>query len=191
MTAKLVSKKDGSTYEYDPENCSAQAVNAMFGVPTAYLQHGNDAIFADETGVFRGLRAGETYAVVPREEGAPVPPETAAEILRERLSEKDRSKSPVQARTELLLAFHRIDSNHNGVIEFEEFKALLAELGRPIAEDEARKAFDMLDTDGNGVIDFAEFYSFYTQPKPTDLLSRLGSFLGSLIPTLLPGWSRV
>jgi len=188
---KLVSKKDGSTYEYDPENCRAQAVNAMFGMPTAFLlKQDNTPIFADADGAFRGLKPGETYTVMPQQSDATVPPETAAEMLRERMSEKERSKSPLQVRTELLLAFHRYDSNNSGDIDENEWLRLLAELGTPISEAEAKAAFRKLDTDGNGVIDFQEFYEWYTKPKETGILSRLGTFLSSLLPTLA-NWGRL
>ena len=159
------------------------AVGAMFGCTVAFLQKGSTAIFAGSDGVFGGLVAGETYEVISTAEAMKGTEKVTAEAskleLETRQKEKERCKSPLEARNEMLALFRRFDTNASGDIDQNEFKSLVAELGRKLTEAEAEEVFKQLDTDHNEVIDFKEFYTWWVQPKTTPLHIRLADAISS------------
>ncbi|XP_057450023.1 calcium-dependent protein kinase 1-like [Lotus japonicus] len=53
--------------------------------------------------------------------------------------------------------FKSIDTDHNGIITYEELKAGLPKLGTKISESEVRQLMEAADVDGNGGIDYMEF----------------------------------
>ncbi len=53
------------------------------------------------------------------------------------------------------------DRDGDGHIDFNEFSALLDELGAGYTETQSRAAFDSLDADQNGSIDFGEFKQWW------------------------------
>ena len=53
------------------------------------------------------------------------------------------------------------DSDGDGHLGFEEFSALLDQLGAGYTEAQSRSAFDELDADKNGSIDFGEFKEWW------------------------------
>jgi len=57
--------------------------------------------------------------------------------------------------------FARADSDHDGQINFSEFRALVRELDEEIAEDELRLGFGATDSDGNGRINIDEFRDWW------------------------------
>ena len=63
--------------------------------------------------------------------------------------------------TALRARFDRADANRDGRIDFQEFSALLDELGLGYEEAQVRSAFTSLDTDSNGQIDFKEFADWW------------------------------
>jgi Ca2+-binding EF-hand superfamily protein len=63
-------------------------------------------------------------------------------------------------------AFSRYDENGDGEISFDEFVALLEDLGDGLSEPERRLAFDATDHDDNGSIDFQEFAAWWNDGKP-------------------------
>ncbi|CAF0865717.1 unnamed protein product [Adineta steineri] len=61
------------------------------------------------------------------------------------------------SRAEILEAFQRFDHNHDGYIEVDELKSILARLGRNFSNDEVRRMIAQVDRDGNGKISIEEF----------------------------------
>jgi Ca2+-binding EF-hand superfamily protein len=53
--------------------------------------------------------------------------------------------------------FLKFDTDGSGYIDFEEYMAMLPQLGIHITEAKAKKYFALADTDGSGEIDFEEF----------------------------------
>ncbi|XP_044507503.1 calmodulin-like protein 30 [Mangifera indica] len=58
---------------------------------------------------------------------------------------------------EMRSVFDKFDTNKDGKISRQEYKAALHLLGKGVAETEAAKSFQLVDTDGDGFIDFKEF----------------------------------
>lgn len=57
--------------------------------------------------------------------------------------------------------FAHYDHDHNGVIDRDEFGALMRALDEMIAEDEIAAGLAILDDNENGVIDFDEFIDWW------------------------------
>jgi calmodulin len=57
--------------------------------------------------------------------------------------------------------FSHFDVDGNGVIEHDEFGALLRTLDDTIGDDDIRAGLDALDENRNGVIDFDEFLEWW------------------------------
>ena len=64
---------------------------------------------------------------------------------------------------ELREGFDECDANGDGKIQFEEFSALLENLGAETNAEERKIGFREIDTDGDGVIDFDEFIAWWTE----------------------------
>lgn len=62
---------------------------------------------------------------------------------------------------EMKWAFDKFDSNNDGKISPEEYKAALKALDREIADSEVVKAFQVVDSDGDGYVDFKEFVEMF------------------------------
>jgi Ca2+-binding EF-hand superfamily protein len=73
------------------------------------------------------------------------------------------SNVPDRARlAELRQSFHYNDANHDGRIDFAEFRSLLEALEADIGEQEARIGFEAIDLDGDGAIEVDEFLAWWT-----------------------------
>ena len=58
-------------------------------------------------------------------------------------------------------SFAAFDTDHNGVLDFEEFGALVrAREGEQVSEERLRARFAELDEDGNGTVSLTEYISF-------------------------------
>lgn len=55
------------------------------------------------------------------------------------------------------------DSNHDGKIDFKEFRSMLQDLEANVPADEARIGFDEIDTDNDGAIQFEEFIDWWSE----------------------------
>ncbi|MGD8416708.1 MAG: EF-hand domain-containing protein [Pseudomonadales bacterium] len=64
---------------------------------------------------------------------------------------------------ELKECFESCDSNGDGTIQFQEFEALLQNLGFEMEHEACRIGFRELDTDRDGVIDFDEFLAWWSE----------------------------
>lgn len=58
--------------------------------------------------------------------------------------------------------FKDADTDGNGEIDLNEFKALLVKLGTTVSDEEAHSEFTKVDGNGNGLIDFSEFAAWYS-----------------------------
>ena len=58
-------------------------------------------------------------------------------------------------------AFRRYDDNGDGAISFDEFVALIEDLGDDLTDAERRLAFAASDRDDDGRIDFQEFSAWW------------------------------
>ena len=64
--------------------------------------------------------------------------------------------------TELKEIFDHYDSDKNGVIDRDEFRALLLSLDPEFSEDDVRTGLSALDDNENGVIDWDEFVEWWS-----------------------------
>jgi len=64
---------------------------------------------------------------------------------------------------ELRETFDYNDRDGDGLIERDEFGAMLDELEADMSEAEARVGFDEIDTNDDGRIDFGEFVAWWTE----------------------------
>ncbi|XP_028764065.1 probable calcium-binding protein CML18 [Neltuma alba] len=63
---------------------------------------------------------------------------------------------------ELRWVFAKYDTNKDGKITLEEYKAALKATNKSIPNEEAEKSFQVMDSDGDGFIDFKEFLEMYS-----------------------------
>ena len=63
---------------------------------------------------------------------------------------------------ELRESFHACDTNKDGQIQYDEFVALLDNLGAQMSERDCRIGFAEVDTDNDGLIDYGEFATWWT-----------------------------
>jgi Ca2+-binding EF-hand superfamily protein len=64
---------------------------------------------------------------------------------------------------ELKEDFREADTDKDGHIEFNEFKALLEDLEAGMSDEELRIGFHEIDSDRDGSIDFREFSAWWTE----------------------------
>ncbi|KAG5069887.1 hypothetical protein JHK85_002264 [Glycine max] len=64
---------------------------------------------------------------------------------------------------EMKWVFQKFDTNKDGKVSLEEYKAAARALDRAIGEAEAVKAFRVMDTDEDGFIDFKEFMKMFNE----------------------------
>lgn len=57
--------------------------------------------------------------------------------------------------------FARADGDHDGQIDFAEFRALARELDEELTDEELRIGFRETDTDGNGRVNIDEFRDWW------------------------------
>ncbi|XP_027361038.1 calmodulin-like protein 1 [Abrus precatorius] len=62
---------------------------------------------------------------------------------------------------EMKWVFEKFDTNKDGKISLEEYKAAARALDRGIGDTEAVKAFKVMDSDGDGFIDFKEYMEMF------------------------------
>lgn len=62
---------------------------------------------------------------------------------------------------EMKWVFEKFDTNKDGKISLEEYKAAARAFDRAIGDTEAVNAFKVMDTDGDGFIDFKEFMKMF------------------------------
>ncbi|RDX57783.1 Calmodulin-like protein 1, partial [Mucuna pruriens] len=62
---------------------------------------------------------------------------------------------------EMKWVFEKFDTNKDGKVSLEEYKAAARALDRGIGDAEAVKAFRVMDSDGDGFIDFKEFMEMF------------------------------
>lgn len=65
---------------------------------------------------------------------------------------------------ELREGFEQFDTDHDGLMQFEEFLAFISELDADMSLEDSRIGFEDIDTDRNGVISFEEFVQWWTAP---------------------------
>jgi calmodulin len=63
--------------------------------------------------------------------------------------------------SELRETFDRFDRDHNGAIDFGEFRELLKVLDAEMEEESHRVGFDIIDSDRSGTIQFEEFAAWW------------------------------
>jgi len=68
--------------------------------------------------------------------------------------------------------FSNLDNDGNGLLDLDEFREWLAEMGLYMEPLELATAFDEIDTDGNGGLDFDEVVAFYTQETGKGVVTR-------------------
>src|SRR5262249_55290169 len=93
------------------------------------------------------MRAGNRATAASRDEGA--------KMAKSKPSEEDLD--------ELRETFDYNDRDGDGLIELEEFAALLDELEAGMSEAETRVGFDEIDTNDDDRIDFGEFVAWWTE----------------------------
>jgi len=64
-------------------------------------------------------------------------------------------------RTSVRTLFDAYDRDGNGVIDFPEFRALMAALDADMSPDELATGFDVIDEDRSGEISFEEFFRWW------------------------------
>jgi calmodulin/calcium-binding protein CML/plastin-2 len=64
---------------------------------------------------------------------------------------------------ELREAFDYNDRNADGMIQIDEFAAMLDELDAEMTESETRTGFRDIDSNDDGLIDFAEFVAWWAE----------------------------
>lgn len=62
---------------------------------------------------------------------------------------------------ELMQDFASVDQDHDGRIDYQEFKALMVALQADMSEDELRIGFHEIDADRDGRIDAREFIDWW------------------------------
>lgn len=70
---------------------------------------------------------------------------------------------------QLRQAFDLCDSNGDGWIGSDEFRALLQALDRALSADECLLAFEATDDDGDGLISFEEFMGWWTDDQSDEV----------------------
>ena len=59
------------------------------------------------------------------------------------------------------MVFDKFDTNKDGKITLEEYKAAMRTMGWGIEGTEADESFQVMDSDGDGFIDFKEFMDMF------------------------------
>ncbi|KAK4262289.1 hypothetical protein QN277_027869 [Acacia crassicarpa] len=80
---------------------------------------------------------------------------------------------------ELRWVFAKYDTNKDGKISLEEYKAAMKAINKSISNAEAEKSFQVMDSDGDGSIDFKEFLEMYSgggKVKESELRSAFQMF---------------
>ncbi|HEU4593365.1 MAG TPA: EF-hand domain-containing protein [Steroidobacteraceae bacterium] len=67
----------------------------------------------------------------------------------------------IEELAEIDALFARADADHDGQIDFAEFRALARELDDELADEELRIGFGATDVDGNGRINIDEFRDWW------------------------------
>jgi len=65
---------------------------------------------------------------------------------------------------ELRDGFEQFDTNHDGLMQFAEFRRFITSLDPNMSAEDCRIGFEAIDADRNGVINFAEFIEWWTSP---------------------------
>ena len=65
--------------------------------------------------------------------------------------------------TEMLEYFDQCDADHDGVIDYQEFVALLHNLHAEMSSKDLKIGFREIDSDNDGAIDFEEFNAWWAE----------------------------
>lgn len=77
-------------------------------------------------------------------------------------------------------AFEMFDQDGSGLIDTEEFKRVVQELGVALSPEDRELAFRTLDKDNSGTVDFVEFAAWYAHVTENDSGKVLSPELGLL-----------
>lgn len=66
-----------------------------------------------------------------------------------------------EQRTELKEGFAQFDLDHDGLMQFDEFREFIATLDSQMSTEECRIGFAQIDADHNDVISFDEFATWW------------------------------
>lgn len=98
-------------------------------------------------------------------------------------SSRDRQSSGLKPafvpnQDEMKLVFDKFDSNKDGKISQQEYKAVLRALGKGTTAGEVTKIFQVVDLDGDGFINFKEFMEAHKKEgiRTTDIQSAFRTF---------------
>eukprot|EP01044_Picomonas_judraskeda_P001653 COSAG03_NODE_103_length_12731_cov_24.452502_4_plen_1686_part_01 len=120
--------------------------------------------------------------------------------LKEKGSTMVKSSDAHSVETQRLLEemFSNLDGDGNGLLDRDEFKEWLSEMGLHMEPLELEQAFDEIDTDGNGGLDFDEVVAFYNKEvnksaltKHTENLSAAGTKVRNRMKLMLSKRSSV
>ena len=81
-------------------------------------------------------------------------------LFMKKLDAAGKRKSDAEEEELIKEAFRGFDKDGNGVIDREEFRAVMADNGAKVTDEQVAEFMKMADIDGNGKIDYEEFALF-------------------------------
>jgi len=142
---KMVTLKGLSdiTFKMNADSVTTSAVSLLFGAPIKKLTANGVETKALKDGRFVGLVPGSIYHVVMK-------PLTNHQ-------KKKHPNTPDDAR----ILFRKYDSDGNGSIDHEEWRALARAVGINLKDEDLDRVFFVVDTDANGTIEYDEFERWF------------------------------